>query len=150
MSKRIEAGSLICARRKVPGMGLVLERVKDIDAHCGHSLSTEFELLYNADNPRYYNLSEYKERQKKIDSINNKILEKNSSIDKGLLKEFWMHNRAYSFRDNALVGKKVLEAKRDFCLVKWLKAPSDYDDRPSSWYKKGLVWMSKSSIKNLT
>ena len=159
MAKRITEGSLVCTKRKIEGMRIVLKRVKDINEYTGFDLSGAFIEVFKpsgglkptfvADLNKVYT-SVYSRRSKMIREINAKILEKKPEVELPLLQEFWVHNRAYSHLDHPKKRKKLLEAKIDFCLVNWTKAPSDYDDRPARHLQRKNVWMLSSILKNKT
>ena len=148
MAKRITEGSLVCAKRKIEGMGIVLKRVKDINEYTQFDLSGAFADLFDQQSRGYE--SSYSNRQKIIREVNAKILEKKPEVELPLLEEFWAHNRAYSHHHFPRKRKKLLEAKIDFCLVNWTKAPSDYDDRPARHLLRKNVWMLSSILKNKT
>ncbi len=148
MAKRITEGSLVCTKRKIEGMGIVLKRVKDINQYVEFDLSGAFASLFDRRSEGYE--SSYTNRQKVIREINSKILEKKPEVELPLLEEFWAHNRAYSHHHQPKKRKKLLEAKIDFCLVNWTKAPSDYDDRPARHLQRKNVWMLSSILKNKT
>ena len=148
MAKRIAEGSLVCTKRKIEGMGIVLKRVKNINEYAEFDLSGAFADLFDRQSRGYE--SSYSNRQKLIREINAKILEKKPKVELPLLEEFWSHNRAYSHHHHPKKRKKLLEAKIDFCLVNWTKAPSDYDDRPARHLLRKNVWMLSSILKNKT
>jgi hypothetical protein len=124
MAKRIAEGSLVCTKRKIEGLGIVLKRVKNINEYAQFDLSGAFADLF-AQQSRGYE-SSYTNRQKFIREINAKILEKKPEVELELLQKFWSHNREYSHQLNPKKRKKLLKAKLDFCLVNWSKAPSNY------------------------
>ena len=148
MAKRITEGSLVCTKRKIEGLGIVLKRVKNINEYAEFDLSGAFANLFDQQSRGYE--SSYTNRQKIIREINAKILEKKPEVELPLLEEFWSHNRAYSHHHFPKKRKKLLEAKIDFCLVNWTKAPSDYDDRPARHLLRKNVWMLSSILKNKT
>ena len=156
MAKKITDGSLICAKRNVEGLGIVLRRVKDINLYAEFDLSEAFLKLYDKNHPDYHHLGPkigmggYTLRNDTIDSINDTIVERKTEVDRSALAAFWSHNKAYS---KVMMPKKkkkaVLKPKVDFCLVHWTKPPSDYGDTPAKWYvSKGPVWMITTSLKN--
>ena len=53
MAKKIIEGSLICAKRNVQGLGIVLERVKDINLYAEFDLSEAFLRMYDESHPDY-------------------------------------------------------------------------------------------------
>ena len=155
MAKKIIAGSLVGTKRKVEGLGIVLERVQDMSLYTEFDLSDAFMKLYDNNHPEYMfgpgdKFVSYSLRSDSIDAINETIMKRKPQIDEGALKAFWAHNRAYSNVQSPRKRKKrVLTPKLDFCLVHWTKAPSDYDDRPAQWYiRRGPVWMVTTSLKN--
>lgn len=152
MAKRIGEGSLVCTNRNVPGLGLVLKRVKDINAYAEFDLSESFSKLFDDKHPDF--LFKFIEpytivslRSDAIETINEQIIRNKPDVEFGALNAFWNHNRAYSI--NHIPVRRVKPAKIDFCLVHWTKAPSDYSVSPSDWYRKRReVWMATTSIKN--
>tara|TARA_R110000850_G_scaffold242265_1_gene366884 strand:+ start:111 stop:578 length:468 start_codon:yes stop_codon:yes gene_type:complete len=154
MAKKIIEGSLICAKRNVQGLGIVLERVKDINLYAEFDLSEAFLRMYDESHPDYEEPALgsmiYNARYDEVKRINAKIIEKKSEVDMSVLEAFWSHNKAYSKVMMPERRKKsVLKPKVDFCLVHWMKAPSDYGDVPARWYvSKGPVWMISTSLKN--
>ncbi len=154
MAKKIIEGSLICAKRNVQGLGIVLERVKDINLYAEFDLSEAFLRMYDESHPDYEEPALgsmiYNARYDEVKRINAKIIEKKSEVDMSALEAFWSHNKAYSKVMMPERRKKsVLKPKVDFCLVHWMKAPSDYGDVPARWYvSKGPVWMITTSLKN--
>jgi len=154
MAKKIIEGSLICAKRNVQGLGIVLERVKDINLYAEFDLSEAFLRMYDESHPDYEEPALgsmiYNARYDEVKRINAKIIEKKSEVDMSVLEAFWSHNKAYSKVMMPERRKKsVLKPKVDFCLVHWMKAPSDYGDVPARWYvSKGPVWMITTSLKN--
>tara|TARA_R110002020_G_scaffold204797_1_gene409116 strand:+ start:215 stop:682 length:468 start_codon:yes stop_codon:yes gene_type:complete len=154
MAKKIIEGSLICAKRNVQGLGIVLERVKDINLYAEFDLSEAFLRMYDESHPDYEEPALgsmiYNARYDEVKRINAKIIEKKSEVDMSVLEAFWSHNKAYSKVQSPERRKKsVLKPKVDFCLVHWMKAPSDYGDVPARWYvSKGPVWMITTSLKN--
>ena len=155
MAKKIIAGSLVTTKRRVEGLGIVLDRVQDMNLYAEFDLTDAFAKLYNANHPEYMfgpgdKFVSYTLRSDSIEAINETIIKNKPEVDEGALKAFWAHNRAYS---NVSAPKKrktrVLEPKVDFCLIHWTKAPSDYDDKPAMWYvKRGPIWMVTTSLKN--
>jgi hypothetical protein len=153
MAKRIETGSLVTTNRKVAGLGLVVERVKDVNLYANFDLSEAFRKVYDTTHPEYFfkgrDPREFvvNERNELIASINLEIIRNNPKAKLEVLEAFWDHNRAYSRSWSTMTAKKP---KTDFCLIKWLRAPSDYDHMPSKWYKKQDRWMITTAIKNKT
>lgn len=154
MAKKIIEGSLICAKRNVEGLGIVLRRVKDINLYAEFDLSEAFLKLYDKSHPDYNEpalgnmISNVRHDAAK--QINRKIIEIKSEVDISALEAFWSHNKTYSKVMMPKRRKKsVLKPKVDFCLVHWIKPPSDYGDTPAQGYiKKGPVWMTTTSLKN--
>ena len=142
MAKKIIAGSLVSTKRKVAGLGIVLERVQDMNLYAEFDLSDAFAKLYDTNHPEYMfgpgdKFVSYTLRSDSIEAINETIIKNKPEVDEGALKTFWAHNRAYSNVNAPKKRKKrVLTPKVDFCLVHWTKPPSDYDDKPALWYAK--------------
>ena len=155
MAKKIIAGSLVTTKRRVEGLGIVLDRVKDMNLYAEFDLTDAFAKLYDSNHPEYMfgpgdTFVSYTLRSDSIEAINETIIKNKPEVDENALKAFWAHNRAYS---NVNVPKKrkarVLPPKVDFCLVHWTKAPSDYGDTPAQWYvSRGPIWMITTSLKN--
>lgn len=154
MTKRIAEGSLVCTKRKIEGMGIVLKRVKNINEYAEFDLSGAFIEVYKPasmfDLSKVYT-SIYNLRYEMIRKINAKIIEKKPEVELELLQKFWSHNREYShqFRPKK-TKKRLLEAKIDFCLVNWSKAPSSYHGVPAQRFRRQNVWMLSNSIRNKT
>jgi len=155
MAKKIIAGSLVSTKRKVAGLGIVLERVQDMNLYAEFDLSDAFAKLYDTNHPEYMfgpgdKFVSYTLRSDSIEAINETIIKNKPEVDEAALKTFWAHNRAYSNVNAPKKRKKrVLTPKVDFCLVHWTKPPSDYDDKPALWYaKRGPIWMLTTSLKN--
>ena len=155
MAKKIIAGSLVGTKRRVEGLGIVLERVQDMSLYAEFDLSEAFIKLYDINHPEYMfgpgdKFVSYSLRSDSIGAINETIIKNKPEVDENALKAFWAHNRAYSNVESPKKRKKrVLTPKLDFCLVHWTKAPSDYDDRPAQWYiRRGPIWMVTTSLKN--
>lgn len=155
MAKKIIAGSLVGTKRRVGGMGIVLDRIQDMNLYAEFDLSDAFMKLYDIEHPEYMfgpgdKYVSYSLRSDSIEAINETIVKRKPEVDINALKAFWAHNRAYSHIDAPKKRKKrVLNPKVDFCLVHWSKAPSDYDDKPAQWYvRRGPLWMATSSLKN--
>jgi len=157
MTKRITAGSLICAKRNIGGLGIVLRRVKDINLYAEFDLSEAFLKLYDKNHPQYIfkasgtvhdRFINYTLQLDTIDSIDTTIIERKPEVEDAALTAFWSHNRAYSVIGSSK-NQRALKPKVDFCLIHWTRPPSDYGDTPSSWYiRNGPVWMITTSIKN--
>ncbi len=155
MAKKIIAGSLVSTKRKVAGLGIVLERVQDMNLYAEFDLSDAFAKLYDTSHPEYMfgpgdKFVSYTLRSDSIEAINETIIKNKPEVDEGALKTFWAHNRAYSNVNAPKKRKKrVLTPKVDFCLIHWTKPPSDYDDKPALWYtNRGPIWMITTSLKN--
>jgi len=153
MTKRIAEGSLVCTKRKIEGMGIVLKRVKNINEYAEFDLSGAFIDVFKP--PSAFDLDTvcttvFSQRQKMIREFNVKILEKKPEVELELLQKFWSHNREYSHQLYPKKRKKLLKAKLDFCLVNWTKAPSNYHGVPARHLHRKNVWMSSSSIRNKT
>ena len=155
MAKKIIAGSLVSTKRKVAGLGIVLERVQDMNLYAEFDLSDAFAKLYDTNHPEYMfgpgdKFVSYTLRSDSIEAINETIIKNKPEVDEAALKTFWAHNRAYSNVNAPKKRKKrVLTPKVDFCLIHWTKPPSDYDDKPAMWYvKRGPIWMITTSLKN--
>ena len=137
MAKRIGEGSLVSTKRTVPGLGIVLKRVKDINEYAGYNLTEEFYFLFDRTHDDYkfseWDSAIWSKRQEHISKVNLKIVKNKPDLEFGLLDEFWSHNRAYA---HTLNTNSVSKPKTDFCLVCWTKAPSDYSATPSVWYKR--------------
>jgi hypothetical protein len=154
MAKRIDAGSLVSmSRRVIGGQGLVIQRIKDINLYAEFDLSEAWLKMYDKSNEDYFfkdanpSMILWSLRRDLRDEINDKIQENNPSIRMDLLNEFWNYNSAYSYQKN---GSKILTPKTDFCLVRWFKAPSDYGDKPSKWFKNRQCWLHTRMLKNIT
>jgi len=166
MTKRIAEGSLVCTKRKIEGMGIVLKRVKNINEYAEFDLSGAFidvfkpfdvfkpalalDLGAGRRTAKKVYTTVYTRRSKMIRELNAKIIEKKPEVELELLQKFWSHNREYSHQFNPKKRKKLLKAKLDFCLVNWTKAPSNYHGVPARHLHRKNVWMSSSSIRNKT
>ena len=155
MAKKIVEGSLISTKRKVEGVGIVLERVQDMNLYAEFDLSDAFAKLYDINHPEYMfgpgdGFISYTLRSDSIEAINETIIKNRPEVAEGALKAFWAHNRAYSNINAPKKRKKsVLTPKVDFCLIYWTKLPSDYGDKPALWYaRSNPVWMLTTSLKN--
>jgi hypothetical protein len=102
MAKRIGEGSLVCTKRTVPGLGIVLKRVKDINEYAGYNLTEEFYFLFDRTHDDYkfseWDSAIWSKRQEHISKVNLKIVKNKPDLELGLLDEFWSHNRAYQNR----------------------------------------------------
>ena len=153
MAKRIDAGSLVCmSRRNVKGQGLVLERVKDVSLYAEFDLEEAWHKLYNRKHPEYmfHNDNNFSliwtPRTDAIQGIREQIQINNPKAEDELIKQFFSYNTAYSYQK---FGAKITKLKTDFSLIKWLKAPSDYGDKPCKWHEFKQVWHPTSLIKNI-
>ena len=153
MAKRIDAGSLVCmSRRNIKGQGLVLERVKDINLYAEFDLVDAWHKLYDRKHLEYMfhgdnNFSMlWTLRQDAVSGIREQIQRSNPNVEDELIKQFFSYNTAYSYQK---FGAKITKLKTDFSLVRWLKSPSDYGDKPCKWHKNREVWHPTSLIKNV-
>jgi len=153
MAKRIDAGSLVCmSRRNIKGQGLVLERVKDVNFYAEFDLVDAWHKLYDRKHPEYMfhgdnNFSMlWTLRQDAVSGIREQIQRSNPNVEDELIKQFFSYNTAYSYQK---FGAKITKLKIDFSLVRWLKSPSDYGDKPCKWHKNREVWHPTSLIKNV-
>jgi hypothetical protein len=153
MAKRIDAGSLVCmSRRNIKGQGLVLERVKDVNLYAEFDLVDAWHKLYDRKHPEYMfhgdnNFSMlWTLRSDATQGIREQIQINNPNVEDELIKQFFSYNTAYSYQK---FGAKITKLKTDFSLIKWLKAPSDYGDKPCKWHEFKQVWHPTSLIKNI-
>ena len=153
MAKRIDAGSLVCmSRRNIKGQGLVLERVKDVNFYAEFDLVDAWHKLYDRKHPEYMfhgdnNFSMlWTLRTDATQGIREQIQRNKPNVEDELIKQFFSYYTAYSYQK---FGAKITKLKTDFSLVRWLKAPSDYGDRPCKWHKNREVWHPTSLIKNV-
>jgi hypothetical protein len=153
MAKRIDAGSLVCmSRRNIKGQGIVLERVKDVNLYAEFDLVDAWLKLYDRKHPEYMfhgdnNFSMlWTLRTDATQGIREQIQINNPNVEDELIKQFFSYNTAYSYQK---FGAKITKLKTDFSLVRWLKAPSDYGDKPCKWHKNREVWHPTSLIKNV-
>lgn len=157
MSRAIAPGSLVVTNRKHSGQGLVVQRVKDINLLFDFDLSASFRHLYDVNHPEY----RWKEKCSEYFQYWHELADLRDSIDEAaidmltdssmhaedaaaLIKKFWGHNVAYSVQLN---GKKVREPKIDFCLVRWYKKPSYYQNGPNLPTQR---WESTRSLKKIS
>lgn len=160
MAKRIKAGSLVCmSKRNVKGLGIVLERVKDINQRCDFDLSDAWRKLYDTEHEDYFFKDSnqfslvWHERRDVKNAIISKILDKDPSIDEEMITEFWAWNCAYRIRRTKTgltprLNIKVLEPCVDFSLVLWTKPPSNYDSQPATAWKNKSIWTFTRSLNN--
>ena len=150
----IKKGDLVhLFRRKVPGMGIVLERVENINTYAEFDLSEAFMKIYDKENPDYFLKMnpetvafKWQHQTSVIQEINETILKRKPSVEPNLLADFWSFNRAYSIQR---LGTIVKEPKVDFCLVMWTRPPSDYGNSPSPWHKNKQLWMNTRWLKKM-
>lgn len=160
MANRIGAGSLVCfAKRKVPGQGIVLQRVRDINEYTGFDLTHAWRMLHDREYPEYRFsedlnsnsnfLHDYMTRMNAIRGWENEIYSRikdiNPNVSKEILQAFWDWNNCWSKR----YGGPCLSPKVDFCHVRWLKAPSDFGSVPAWGYKGNALWVHSKSLKNV-
>ena len=53
MAKKIIAGSLVGTKRRVGGLGIVLDRIQNMNLYAEFDLSEAFIKLYDIDHPEY-------------------------------------------------------------------------------------------------
>ena len=153
MANRIAAGSLVCmSRRNVKGQGIVLDRVKDINEYAEFDLVDAWHKLYNESHPEFMFHGEknysvlWTLRQDATQGIREQIQRNNPNVEDELIKQFFSYNTAFSYQK---FGKKITKLKKDFSLIKWYKAPSDYGKKPCQWHKNKEVWHPTKLIKNV-
>lgn len=153
MANRIQAGSLVCmGRRVVKGQGIVLERVKNINEYAEFDLSGAWLQLYDKTHKDYHFNYEksysilWQLRSDMTQAIREEISERNPNIDDTLIKEFFSWNTAYGHQKG---GTKIIQPKVDFCLVRWMKAPSDYGAVASNYHKNRTIWTYSKLIKSI-
>ena len=153
MANRIQAGSLVCmGRRVVKGQGIVLERVKNINDYAEFDLSGAWLQLYDKTHKDYHFNYEksygilWQLRSDMTQAIREEISERNPNIDDTLIKEFFSWNTAFGHQKG---GAKIIQPKVDFCLVRWMKAPSDYGPVASNYHKNRTMWTYSKLIKSI-
>ena len=153
MANRIQAGSLVCmGRRVVKGQGIVLERVKNINEYAEFDLSGAWLQLYDKTHKDYHFNYEksygilWQLRSDMTQAIREEISERNPNIDDTLIKEFFSWNTAFGHQKG---GTKIIQPKVDFCLVRWMKAPSDYGPVASNYHKNRTMWTYSKLIKSI-
>ena len=153
MANRIQAGSLVCmGRRVVKGQGIVLERVKNINEYAEFDLSGAWLQLYDKTHKDYHFNYEksygilWQLRSDMTQAIREEISERNPNIDDTLIKEFFSWNTAFGHQKG---GAKIIQPKVDFCLVRWMKAPSDYGPVASNYHKNRTMWTYSKLIKSI-
>ena len=142
----IKEGSLVKMKnRKVKGQGIVLKRVKDINDYAEFDLQAAFKQIYDRKHKEYH-FKDYKNshsslifqlRADLIESINTSIVKSNSNIELSLLNEFWNYNMTYCLRSSGLLYSEI---RKDFALIKWLRAPSDYTIGSYKVFETGFHW----------
>lgn len=153
MANRIQAGSLVCmGRRVVKGQGIVLERVKNINDYAEFDLSGAWLQLYDKTHKDYHFNYEksygilWQLRSDMTQAIREEISERNPNIDDTLIKEFFSWNTAFGHQKG---GTKIIQPKVDFCLVRWMKAPSEYGPVASNYHKNRTMWTYSKLIKSI-
>ena len=153
MANRIQAGSLVCmGRRVVKGQGIVLERVKNINEYAEFDLSGAWLQLYDKTHKDYHFNYEksygilWQLRSDMTQAIREEISERNPNIDDTLIKEFFSWNTAFGHQKG---GTKIIQPKVDFCLVRWMKAPSEYGPVASNYHKNRTMWTYSKLIKSI-
>lgn len=153
MANRIQAGSLVCmGRRVVKGQGIVLERVKNINEYAEFDLSGAWLQLYDKTHKGYHFNYEksygilWQLRSDMTQAITEEISERNPNIDDTLIKEFFSWNTAFGHQKG---GTKIIQPKVDFCLVRWMKAPSEYGPVASNYHKNRTMWTCSKLIKSI-
>lgn len=150
----IEKGDLVhLFRRRVPGMGITLDRVKDVNDYAEFDLSEAFLKIFDKNHPEYFlrdvpdkMVFRWQHESSLIQDINETIIRRKPSLDEALISSFWTFNRAYSVQRR---GAIVKEPKVDFCLVMWTRPPSDYGAQPSHWHKNKQLWTNTSWLKKM-
>ena len=79
-------------------------------------------------------------------AIREEISERNPNIDDTLIKEFFSWNTAFGHQKG---GTKIIQPKVDFCLVRWMKAPSEYGPVASNDHKNRTMWTCSKLIKSI-
>ena len=145
-------------RRNVPGIGLCLARVENINKFTNFDMSDTFQKIFSADHPGHVALrhrfddDEYPpglnwwDKRDFIREINEGIMKANPEVEIGLLDEFWNYNRGYSIIQK---NNEILEARTDFSLVYWLKPPSDYSAKGESCYTNKSSWKPSPWLKKM-
>lgn len=154
MSNAIKSGTLVCAKRKIPGVGIVLERIKDISEYAEFDLVDAFYRIYDENSKSYCFPGKakgflYTLRNDMIEGINEVIMKEKAGLELDAIRAFWSYNRSYSYIYNHKSPARVRKPKTDFVLVYWTKPPSDYSDIPSRQLRNKAVWMPTKTIKKL-
>jgi hypothetical protein len=164
-------------RRNVPGIGLCLARVEDINEFTNFDMSDTFQKIFNVDHPGHLTVRHrfdepvgpkvgvsrnswtstpgagypaglnWWDKRDFIREINDGIMKANPEVERGLLSEFWNYNRGYSIIHK---NNEILEARTDFSLVYWLKPPSDYSAKGESCYTNKSSWKPSPWLKKMT
>ena len=152
MTKRIAEGSLVCTKRKIEGMGIVLKRVKNINEYAEFDLVDAWHKLYDRNHPEFMFKGEesysvlWSLRSDATQGIREQIQRNNPNVEDLLIKQFFSYNTAFSYQK---FGAKITKLKTDFSLVRWYKPPSDYGNKPSKWHKDKEIWHPTKLLKNL-
>jgi hypothetical protein len=147
-------------RRNVPGIGLCLARVEDINEFTNFDMSDTFQKIFNVDHPGHLTVRHrfdepgagyaaglnWWDKRDFIREINDGIMKANPEVERGLLSEFWNYNRGYSIIHK---NNEILEARTDFSLVYWLKPPSDYSAKGESVYANQSSWKPSPWLKKM-
>lgn len=151
MSKTIQEGSLINMKnRNVKGQGMVLKRVKDVNEYAGFDLEDAFHRCYDSKHKEYlwkqtksFSIM-YHERMELIEDINDTIVQRDPNVEKNLLRAFWSYNSSYAITQ---LGK-VKKVRKDFVMVKWFRAPSDYTSGSYKRFETGYHWVPSHLVGN--
>ena len=125
--------------RNVKGQGIVLKRVSDIDIYAEFSLEKAFRSCYDKTSNEYM----FKDVSSKyLHTLTNEFMRDinetiKADIENELLAEFWEYNEAYSVKRKGDIPK----VRKDFCLVKWFKPPSDYTSGAYKRFSTGFHWV---------
>jgi len=107
-------------RRKIPGMGIVMERIDDILDYCEVDREVAFQIAANAQGFTYF------EKKKAVDALC-----QNTSKNSSALQIFFQYNQ-----------KWCSKAKVSFVKVKWFKQPAAYEcglRETQGWYPADWV-----------
>ena len=153
MANRIDVGSLVCmGGRNIKGQGTALERVRNINLYAEFDLVDAWHKLYDKSHPEFMFSNPQNAnvlwtlRSDVIRTIKDEIMKNNPKLDYDLLKQFFSWNTAYCYQK---CGEKIIKLRTDFTLVRWHKPPSDYGNKPCSWYKDKEIWHPTNLLKNL-
>ena len=128
--------------RNVKGQGIVLKRVSDIDIYAEFSLEKAFRSCYDKTSCEYM-FKDVNERHilslanDFMRDVNDTVVGKKADVEAKLLTEFWEYNEAYSVNKKGQISK----VRKDFCLIKWFKPPSDYTSGSYIRYGIGFHWI---------